>query len=542
MASSTGAVLAIDQGTGSTKALVLDASGAVVRSSSHPVARSYPRLGWVEQAPEEIWASVQAATEACLSGGIDASIAAVGLSTQRESLLVWERRTGTPLSPLISWQDQRNGPICVELISGGHDGVFRTVTGLPLDPMFSSTRAMWLLDDVDPDRERSRRGELCLGTVDSWLLRLLTGQDLIEVGNASRMQLLDLRTLHWSPSLLELCRIPEAALPEVVPSVPAHLTIREGLLPNLMGDTSVGAVLGDSHAALFAHAGWRSGVVKATYGTGSSVMAVTNLTSEHDGAICQTIAWQDDVGVAYAAEGNIRSSGATLTWVAELLDKDATEVASMAAQASSQGLHLVPAFNGLAAPWWDAGAVGLLAGLRFETGRAQLARAALESIAFQVEDVVASLEGSVGPVHTLLADGGASSNDVLMQLQADTSGRQVHRSRLDELSALGAGHLAGVAGGLWSRAELDTFARPSTQFDPVEASASRRQRGAAWRTAVRRARSTYHRFDEKPSDRESPDRPHSCGASVHAPEEAADGQQRRGAATAAPTTRGAERC
>ena len=466
-------ILAIDQGTSATKAVLVDASGAIVARGSAPVALSTPRPGWVEQDANEIWASVQAAVAACVT---DQRVVAVGLSTQRESLLLWDRATGEPRGPMLSWQDQRTD--CAPLRE--HAEEVRALSGLPLDPMFSAAKARWLLDAYGRDG-------VCLGTVDSFLLHKLGGGHVIEAGNAARTQLLDVRRRDWSPELLELFGVPREALPEVIASTGPFPAVRD--LAPVPDGTPVYAVMGDSHSALFAHAGWRPGQVKATYGTGSSIMSLGDPATPTN--LCLTIAWDDGGEVAHAFEGNIRSTGATLTWLATLLGTTPAALAEQAAD-SSAGVHLVPAFGGLAAPWWDDEAVGLISGLTFATRLPQLARAALESIAFQVEDTVAALET---PVDTLLVDGGPTANRTLMQLQADTSGRAVARSLTAELSALGVAHLAGRVAGVWTQAQLEALDRPRELYEPHEAPASRETRVAAWHAAVARARhqeETHH--------------------------------------------------
>ena len=339
--------------------------------------------------------------------------------------------------------------------------------------MFSATKARWLLDAY------GREG-VCLGTVDSFLAFKLGAGHVIEAGNAARTQLLDVRTRDWSPELLELFGIPRDVLPDVVASTGPFPGTRD--LAPLKDGTPVCAVMGDSHAALFAHAGWRPGQVKATYGTGSSIMCLGDPATPTN--LCLTIAWDVNGQVAHAFEGNIRSTGATLTWLAKLLDTTPEELAAKAAD-DAGGVHLVPAFGGLAAPWWDDEAVGLISGLTFATRVPQLARAALESIAFQVEDTVAAIDT---PVDTLLVDGGPTANRTLMQLQADTSGRAVARSLTAELSGLGVAHLAGRVAGLWTQAQLEALDRPRELYEPREAPDSRRARVAAWHAAVARAR------------------------------------------------------
>jgi glycerol kinase len=478
-------LLAVDQGTSATKALLVDARGEIVARGAAPVGQAHPRPGWVEQSAEEILRSVGRAVADCLAGHDPASVAAVGFSTQRESMVLWESATGAPAGPLLSWQDQRTTALAARLRADGAGAVVRERSGLPLDPMFSALKASWLLDEHDPDRSRSRRGELCLGTIDSWLLTRLGGAHVIEVGNAARTQLLDVRTRAWGPELLEVFRVPERVLPEVVPSVGPFAPVR-GLSP-LPDGTVVGGVMGDSHAALFAHAGWRPGHVKATYGTGSSIMSLGEpgggATSE---ALCLTVAW-DDGRPAYAFEGNIRASGATLTWLAEFLGTSPGALADLAA-ASSEGVHLVPGFGGLGAPWWDDEAVGLISGLSFGSRLPHLARAALESIAFQVEDVVAAVDRDVRPVDALLADGGPTDNAALMQLQADTSDRRVERALARDLSGLGAAHLAGISAGVWDRPALEALDRQREIYEPAEPAPSREARVRAWHEAVARAR------------------------------------------------------
>jgi glycerol kinase len=477
-------ILAIDQGTSATKAVLVDAAGRIAARGSAGVGQSHPQPGWVEQSAMDIWHSVRGAVADCLAVHDPAAVAAVGLTNQRESLAVWDRATGEPVGPLLSWQDQRTSPHCARLRAQGAADRVRALSGLPVDPMFSAPKATWLLDAYDPDRARSRRGELCLGTVDSWLLSRLGGDHVVEVGNASRTQLLDVRTCQWHPELLELFGIPERVLPAVVPSAGPFPAVRG--LPPLPDGVPVLAVMGDSHAALFAHAGWRSGHVKATYGTGSSIMSLGRLPEQGSEALCATVAW-DDGEPRHAVEGNIRASGATLTWLAGVLDISPDELAERAAP-SSDGVHVVPAFGGLGAPWWDDEAVGLLSGLSFGTRVPQLARAVLESIAFQVEDVVAAVDREVAPVETLLADGGPTANPVLMQLQADTSGRRVAVAAARDLSALGAAHLAGVGAGIWDRDALERLDREATVYVAEEAEPSRRQRVSQWHAAVARAR------------------------------------------------------
>ncbi|MEO3789287.1 FGGY family carbohydrate kinase [Nonomuraea sp. B10E15] len=480
-------VLGVDQGTSATKAILVDAAGETVARASVPLAQRHPAPGMVEQDGEELWRGVRDAVSACLAGAPPGRVVAVGLSVQRESLILWDRASGAPLSPLVSWQDRRGTALCARLAASGAAPMVRGISGLPLDPMFSAAKAAWLLDHHG--RENGRPGGLCLGTVDSWLLHRLGAGHVIEVGSASRTQLMDVRERRWSPELLELFGIPEETLPAIAPS--AAPSVKEhadaaALHPSLAG-VPVSAVLGDSHAALFAHAAGRPGRVKVTYGTGSSVMGLADPGADGDEGLCLTIGWQDEAP-AYALEGNILSAGATITWLAGVLGTEPEELARLATRGRRGAVQLVPAFGGLGAPWWDDQAVAVMTGFGFGTGREDLARAAVDSVALQVGDVVAALERAAGPVDELLADGGPTANADLMQWQADVTGRAVRVARRPELSALGAAHLAGVSSGVWSRRELSGLPRHGRCYTPGLPVCERRRALAEWHSAVGRAR------------------------------------------------------
>jgi glycerol kinase len=459
-------VLAVDQGTSATKCLLLSSAGVVVRTASVPVPIRYPRPGWVEQDAGEILASVLSAAAECLDGIAVSSVAAVGLSTQRESAVVWDRRSGEPVGPVLGWQDQRARGVCDDLRDSA--AAVRVLSGLPLDPMFSAAKLRWLLD---------RTPAALVGTVDAWLLYALTGAHRIEVGNASRTQLLDVSTGAWSPALLDLFGIPSSALPSLVPSAGSLGVIGPG--GGVLSGLPIVAVMGDSHAALYAHGSRATGGVKVTYGTGSSVMSLARAASSEigglDARVCRTIAWADP-GVRHANEGNIRSSGSTIAWLGDLLGITADQVASFAADSDSDGVSIVPAFGGLAAPWWDDAATGTITGLTLGTKAPQLARAALESIAHQVADVVEAM----GRPGCILADGGAAANDQLMRIQARLSGVPVKRARTANLSALGAAFLAGREAGFWDEAAPIDY----DDFQPDGDPAPQRE---AWRDAVHRA-------------------------------------------------------
>ena len=478
--------MAIDQGSSATKCLLVDVAGAVVGRGAAALGEAHPQPGWVEQDAREVWTSVQAAVALCLDGHDARRVAAVGLSTQRESVVLWDHRSGTPLGPMLSWQDGRTAGLCDELRAQGAEGTVRGRSGLPLDPMFSAAKARWLLDAHDPDRVRARAGELCLGTVDSWLLSRFGDEPLIEAGNASRTQLLGVAEAAWDDELLALFGVPRAALPRVLPSDGPFPPVRG--LPPLPDGVPVRAVMGDSHAALFAHGARAPGQVKATYGTGSSVMGLLARPGDLDPGLCLTIAWQLADRPQFAAEGNIRASGATLRWLGELFGRTPEALSELGARSGNRGVALVPAFTGLGAPWWDRNAVGLIAGLRLDTSLADLARAALEAIVQQVADVLDAMRRS-GPVAELFTDGGPSRSDALMRMQADALGLPVSRARDAELSALGVAHLAGLGAGIWSEQALAGLARPRDLFTPAIDDDARGRERAQWAAAVARARS-----------------------------------------------------
>ncbi|GAB2964735.1 FGGY-family carbohydrate kinase [Streptomyces pseudoechinosporeus] len=501
LATKTPVILALDQGTSSTKALLVDAEGTVLGGAARPVATLYPGPGRVEQDPEEIWGSVVGAADEALAlladrGG--GEVAAVALSTQRESVLAWNAHSGKPLTPLVSWQDRRGAALCAQLAADGADKEITARTGLPVDPMFSATKAAALLDEIDPRRVDSRAGRLRVGTVDAWLVQRITGRHLTEIGNASRTQLLDVSTGCYSPFLLDLFGVPRAALAEPVGSSGPHgddgLFGEAGGLPGIRRGVPLAAVIADSHAALFAHGAGLPGVVKATYGSGSSLMALapdTSLDAPPPEGLARTIAWQLPCSQpALALEANIAATGTAVRWAADLLGTDERGIAALAEEAGETGATLVPAFEGLGAPYWDRTAQAVLTGFTQATTRADLARAALDSVALQVAETLSLFGPALGPVRTLHADGGASANTALMQLQADLCGLPVQIGATPESSALGAARLAGHALGLWSHEDLRRHAERdiAATLRPARDSAWRAARLNRWRSAVRRSR------------------------------------------------------
>lgn len=483
-------LLAVDQGTSSTKALLLDQSGTIVGRAIRPLSRSYPRPGWVEQDPLAIVQSVRQAIDAVLSANAP-RVAAIAISNQRESILLWDRRTGAPLGPCVLWQCRRSEPFCARLRAEGSEPLIAARTGLPIDPLFSASKARWLLEQTPYGMARAAQGELCLGTVDSWLLWQLTGGAVhaCDMSNAARTQLFNIHDLRWDPDLLALFGIPAAALPRVQPSGSLFgASVPLGALP---GGIPIAALIGDSHAALFGQGGFAPGTIKATYGTGTSLMTPMRAATAASRGIAVTIAWVRK-HVTYALEGNISVTGAAVDWLGRLLGlQDPVQgVAELATRVhDAGGVYLVPAFVGLGAPHWDAAARGVICGLTDQTGAPHLARATLEAIAFEVRDVFEAMR-AVSPeaFQVLLADGGASRNDLLMQLQADYLGLPVVRTASADVSALGAAYLGGLTAGIWrSEAEIAALIGPRDRFEPTLSPARRDAHYAGWQTAVARA-------------------------------------------------------
>ena len=489
-------ILAIDQGTTNTKALLLSRSGAIVAAASQPLTVSFPRDGWVEQDARELWQSTLHAAASCMAQIKNAEISAIGISNQRESVVVWDRRTGEPIAPCIVWQCRRTSAFCSELQSRGLDEFVRRRSGLSIDPLFSASKIGWLLGQ-DPDhRARAERGELCAGTVDSWLLWNLTGGTVhaTDAGNASRTQLLNLDAVQWDDQLLHLFGVPRACLPEVHSSSKVFgVSVSLGALP---AGIPIGSLIGDSHAALFGHAAFRTGIVKSTYGTGSSVMMLSSAPVNSKRGLSATIAWCFGEHASYALEGNITNTGGTIQWLGELLSlsNPAEGVAALASTVpGSAGVYIVPAFAGLGAPHWDSRSRGLICGLTRGARAAHLSRAAIESIAFQIADVFKAMCCDAGITEPVLhADGGASRNDTLMQFQADILGCPVMRSSSVDLSARGAGWMAGLAVGFWS--SLDELAALPTEVDcftPSMPASRREQLLDGWSEALHRASSSH---------------------------------------------------
>ena len=484
-------ILAIDQGTTNTKALLIDDEGQTAFRASAPLELLQPQPGYVEQDPLALWQSVCRVADECArySAAHKANIAAIAISNQRETAVTW-RDTGEPVGNAITWQCRRSAPVCDRLVERAP--LIQRVSGLPLDPLLSATKWAWVLEQQPELRKQAESGRLRLGTVDSWLLYKLSGGRVhaTDSTNASRTALLNLTSLEWDENLLALFGIPRKALPELKPS--SGFFAECTAIPELAG-VPIESMIGDSHAALVGHGCYEAGAVKATYGTGSSLMMLTRALVPDTKVLARTIAWSSPGDVRFALEGNIAMSGAAVQWVGEFLGlaRPAEEAAELAASVSdSAGAILVPAMVGLGAPHWDATARGVIANLERSHTAAHLARAAVDAIAFQVADVLEAMEAAAGvDLPVLLADGGATRNSMLMQMQADMIGRPVHRSAQEDLSARGAAMLAGMALGWWkSPANLAALPKDAEVFQPRMGAAQREKLRESWRLAVRRAR------------------------------------------------------
>jgi glycerol kinase len=490
-------ILALDQGTSGSTALVIDAEGAARGRGYAELTQHYPQPGWVEHDPEEIWTTVgeaarRALAEARVTG---AEIAAVGITNQRETAIVWERGSGHPVHRAIVWQCRRTAAACDALRARGIEPLVRERTGLVLDAYFSGTKICWLLDHVPGARGRAERGELAFGTVDAWLLWKLTGGRVhaTDVTNASRTLCLDLRSAAWDAEMLGLLEIPRELLPAVVDSSGAIAETSDvGWLP---AGVPIAGIAGDQHAALFGQACYEVGSAKNTYGTGCFVLLNTGATPIASGhGLLTTIAWRIGGRTTYALEGSVFIAGAAVQWLRDGLGliRQAAETQALAESVEDTGgVFFVPAFVGLGAPYWDPYARGALVGLTRGTTRAHLARAALEAIAYQSRDVLDAMAADAKvAVRRLKVDGGAVANDFLCQFQADILDTAVIRPAVIETTALGAAFLAGLGTGLWR--SLDALAaRPSIDrtFTPRMDAATRAYRYEGWRRAVERARS-----------------------------------------------------
>ena len=485
-------VLALDEGTTSARAILFDREANIVSMAQHEFTQIYPKSGWVEHDPMEIWANQYSAMTECIAkSGIEpGEIAAVGVTNQRETTVVWEKSTGRPIANAIVWQCRRTAPICEKLIADGHSGMIREKTGLRPDAYFSATKLKWLLDNVEGAKERARRGELLFGTIDTWLIWKLTeGRvHVTDRTNASRTMLYNIRTGDWDDELLSLFDVPRDMLPAVKSSGEVYGTV------NIMGaEIPIAGIAGDQQAALFGQGCFAAGDAKTTYGTGVFLLANTGespVASSH-GLLTTVAATEKGSAVEYALEGSVFVAGAVIQWLRDELGliRDAAETEYLAnSVADNGGVYIVPAFTGLGAPYWAPDARGTICGLTRGANRAHIARAALESLAYQSADLVRAMEADAGaPITTLNVDGGASRNNFLMQFQADLLGCELRRPQNIETTSLGAAYLAGLAVGFWSgtdelrqlRTTDDVFGRKMAE-EQVEGYL------AGWKDAVRR--------------------------------------------------------
>jgi len=487
-------ILALDQGTTSSRAVVLDQEGAIRALAQREFEQIFPKPGWVEHNPEQIWASqIGVATEALRQAGIGpAELAAIGITNQRETTILWDRETGAPIHNAIVWQDRRTAPMCDRLKAGGHESLVRAKTGLVIDAYFSGTKIAWLLDNVEGARRRAEAGKLAFGTVDSWLIWKLTQgrQHITDATNASRTMLYNIRGGAWDDELLELLRIPRSVLPEVRSSSEVY---GQAAVPELK-DVPIAGIAGDQQAALFGQRCYQRGMAKNTYGTGC--FALMNIGAEatlSEEKLVTSVAWKIGDRTEYAMEGSIFIAGAVVQWLRDGLGliQSAAEVEQLAATVEDNGgVYLVPAFAGLGAPHWDSYARGVITGLTRGTTRGHLARAALEGIAYQVADILDVMQSDTGiAIQELRVDGGAAANNLLMQFQSDILQTPIVRPAVTESTALGAGYLAGLAVGYWkSQEQIAMQGGVDRRFEPsmsADRAAALRER---WGAALERAK------------------------------------------------------
>ncbi|HEY1450069.1 MAG TPA: glycerol kinase GlpK [Solirubrobacteraceae bacterium] len=492
-------ILAIDQGTTGTMCIVFDEQAEPIGKAYREFAQHFPHPGWVEHDPREIWETTSAVAAAALgdAGVRPGDLAALGITNQRETVCVWDRDSGEPLHNAIVWQDRRTADRCEQLRADGHEPLVRSRTGLVLDPYFSATKMQWLLEHVDGLRERAERGQALFGTVDSWLIFKLTGEHMTDTTNASRTLLYDIDAGRWDEQLLELFGIPERALPRVLGSAAVFGETRAQALHGHA--VPLCGVAGDQQAALFGHACVDPGMGKNTYGTGSFVLVNAGFTApEPPPGLLATRACSIGSSRAYALEASIFVTGAAVQWLRDGLGiiERAEQTEQLAAELDgNDGVYFVPALTGLGSPHWDAAARGTIVGLTRGSGRAQLARATLEAIAYQTVDAVRAMEPALPqPLSELRADGGASTNGWLMQFQADVLGVPVVLGELAEVTALGAAYLAGVGASLWTVEDLRgergrLGARELRRYEPTMGEDERAGLLAGWHDALARARS-----------------------------------------------------
>lgn len=488
-------LLALDQGTTSSRAIVFSKEGEILAVAQREFQQHFPRPGWVEHDAEEIWTSQsEVATRALSQAGLkSAEIGAIGITNQRETVVVWNRATSEPIHRAIVWQDRRTAADCDRLRSEGYEGMIRKKTGLVVDPYFSGTKLAWLLTNIPGARAAAERGELAFGTIDSWLVYRLTGGQVhvTDASNASRTLLMNIHTGDWDEELLDLFDIPREILPEICSSSQVYGEVTS---VTELERIPIAGIAGDQQAALFGQACFERGTAKNTYGTGCFMLMNTGyqpITSQNK--LLTTVAWKVNKSIEYALEGAVFIGGAVVSWLRDGLGiiKSSSEVEQLANSVSDSGdVYFVPAFTGLGAPYWDPYARGAIVGLTRGTTAAHIARAALDSIALQVADLADAMHRDAeNPVTELRVDGGASVNDYLLQYQADIMQRPVVRPKVTETTALGAAYLAGLASGVWHRRdEIAQHWQVDRRFEPKISADQASNIRARWRKAVERAR------------------------------------------------------
>ena len=484
-------ILAIDQGTTSSRAIVFTRNGDVVSLAQREFAQHYPQPGWVEHDPEEIWRTVVEVARAALRdaearGGV---VAAIGLANQRETTLVWDRKSGAAIYNAVVWQDRRTADVCEGLRRAGSEDRVRQASGLVLDPYFSATKIAWILDNVEGARARAEAGDLAAGTIDSFLVWRMTGgaRHATDATNASRTSLFNIHEQRWDRELLEMFRVPKEILPEVRDCADDYGRASRDIFGRQL---PIAGVVGDQQGAAFGQAGFRPGAIKATYGTGSFILANTGDPVESAAGLLTTIAYRLKGELAYALEGSIFVAGAAIQWLRDELGliRDARETEALARSIDdNQGVYLVPAFAGLGAPHWRADARGALIGLTRGAGKAAIARAALEAVAYQTADLLDAVKADGVPVEALRIDGGMVANDWLAQFLADTLAMTVERPAVLETTALGAAYLAGLQTGLYTdKEEIAALWRQESVFSPRASDEQRRANIEGWKAAVRK--------------------------------------------------------
>ena len=499
-------ILALDQGTTSSRAVLYDRGGAIRSFAQRELVQIYPRAGWVEHDPEEIWASqISVAVEALSrADSRPRDIAALGITNQRETTILWERKTGKPVYNAIVWQDRRTAPICQELREQGLEETIRQKTGLLIDAYFSASKIMWILENVKGAREKANAGELAFGTVDSWLIWNLTSGRMhaIDATNASRTMLFNIHQGRWDRELLDAMRIPASLLPEVRPSSGEYAPVSTTLA---LGGVPITGVAGDQQAALFGQACFYPGMAKCTYGTGAFLLQTLGEECKVSrNRLLTTVAWQRDNKLAYAMEGSVFVAGSVVQWLRDGLGiiRASEDVEALASSVPDNGdVYLVPAFTGLGAPHWDPSARGTIIGITRGTKAGHIARASLESIAYQVADLMDAMQEDSGiPLKVLRVDGGAARNDTLLQFQADVLGIPVIRPAITETTSLGAAFLAGLAVGFWKNLEeIQTQWRVDKEFHPGRARKEVAYLRSRWHQALGRAKAWSEPEGKMPS-------------------------------------------